>query len=139
MTRLLQKEKVISALAGFSASDPDAFRWNFIPSWDEVKMWTKLVNVYEARLRCKNHVSAESLANLARLLSADVFDMKKVPKLGTFIAKMVINLNTIFHSHPVRHMPEIHPILGLILSTGIIPKLGIINPKLCCNVRQSSD
>ena len=45
MARLLQKEKVISALAGFSASDPDAFRWNFIPSWDEVKMWTKLVHV----------------------------------------------------------------------------------------------
>ncbi len=102
-------------------------------------MWTKLVHVYEARLRCKNHINAEKSRQLGETFSADVFNVKKVPKLGTFIAKMVINLNTIFHSHPVRHMPEIHPILGLILSTGIIPKLGIINPKLCCNLRQSSD
>lgn len=64
MARLLQKEKVISALAGFSASCPDVFWFNFIPSWDEVKMWTKLVNVYEARLRCKSHINAEKSCQL---------------------------------------------------------------------------
>lgn len=50
-------------------------------------MWTKLVHVYEARLRCKSHINAEKSRQLGEAFSADVFDMKEVPKLGTFIEK----------------------------------------------------
>ena len=87
-------------------------------------MWTKLVHVYEARLRCKNHINAEKSRQLGETFSADVFNVKKVPKLGTFIAKMVINLNTIFPSHPVRHMSEMHPNLECIMSNENYSQVG---------------
>ena len=71
-------------------------------------MWTKLVHVYETRLRCKNHVSAESLANLARLSSAGVFDYENGDQLE----------HHFYFGISFRCIPEIHPNLGLILSTG---------------------
>jgi len=33
-------------------------------------------------------------------------------------------MNTIFYSHPIRYLPEIHPNLGLILSTGNYAQVG---------------